>query len=72
MTTMTMRLDDADAQLVRKYADFEGKSISDFIRDAVFGWIEDQEDIAVLRKAVKEDDGARYTHDQVLAELDLK
>lgn len=71
MTTMTMRLDDADARLVRKYASFEGKSISDFIRDAVFEWIEDQEDLAALRKAMAEDDGIRYTHAEILKELGL-
>lgn len=71
MTTMTMRLDDADARLVRKYASFEGKSISDFIRDAVFEWIEDQEDLAALRKAMAEDDGTRYTHAEILKELGL-
>ena len=71
MTTMTMRLDDADARLVRKYADFEGKSISDFVRDAVFEWIEDREDLATLRKAMADDDGVRYSHAQVLEELGL-
>ena len=71
MATMTLRLDDADATIVRRYAKFEGKSISDFIRDTVFEWIEDQEDLAVLRQAVAEDDGVRYTQAQVLAELGL-
>ena len=71
MSTMTMRVDDADAAIVRKYAKFEGKTISDFIRDAVFEKIEDQEDLATLRAAIAEDDGARYSHEQVLAELGL-
>ena len=71
MTTMTMRLDEADAAVVRKYAAFEGKTISDFIRDAVFERIEDQEDLATLRAAIAEDDGVRYSHEQVLAELGL-
>lgn len=69
MSTMTMRVDDADAAIVRKYAEFEGKTISDFIRDAVFDKIEDQEDLATLRTAIAEDDGARYSHEQVLDEL---
>ena len=69
MATMTMRVDDADALLVRKYAAFEGKTISDFIRDAVFERIEDQDDLSVLRAAIAEDDGTRYSHDQVLSEL---
>lgn len=44
MSTMTMRIDDVDAAVVRKYAKFEGKTISDFIRDAVFEKIETQDD----------------------------
>ena len=71
MATMTMRIDDADAAVVRKYARFEGKTISDFIRDAVLEKIEDQQDLAALRSAIAEDDGTRYSHEQVLAELGL-
>lgn len=71
MATMTMRVDDADAKLIRKYAKFEGKTISDFIRDAVFNQIEDERDLATLRAAIEEDDGKRYSQAQVLKELDL-
>ena len=71
VSTMTMRIDDVDAAVVGKYAKFEGKTISDFIRDAVFEKIETQDDLAALRAAVEEDDGTRYTHAQVLAELGL-
>ena len=71
MPTMTMRLDETDAEVVRKYAEFEGKTISDFIRDAVFEKIEDQQDLATLREAIAVDDGVRYSHEQVLAELGL-
>ena len=71
MTTLTMRVDDVDASVVRKYAKFEGKTISDFIRDAVFEKIEDQEDLAALHAAVAQDDGERYSQAQVIAELGL-
>ena len=71
MTTMTLRMDDRDAEIVRNMARFEGKSISDFIREAVYEVIEDRMDLAELRKAVAKDDGTRYTNDQVLAELGL-
>ena len=71
MPTMTMRLDETDAEVVRKYAEFEGKTISDFVRDAVFEKIEDQQDLATLREAIAVDDGVRYTHEQVLAALGL-
>ena len=71
MATITMRVNDTDATIVRKYAKFEGKTISDFIRNAVFEKIEDQEDLETLRTAVAEDDGVRYTHEQALRELGL-
>ena len=71
MATMTVRLDDRDAAVVRRYAEFEGKSLSDFIRDAIFERIEDEQDLAELRAAIAEDDGVRYSHDEVLKELGL-
>lgn len=71
MATMTLRVDDADAELVRRYAAFEGQSLSDFIRTAVMERIEDSQDLEALRRAIAEDDGRRFSHDEVLAELGL-
>jgi RHH-type rel operon transcriptional repressor/antitoxin RelB len=71
MTTMTLRIDDDDAEIVRRYARFEGKSISEFIREAVFEKIEDEQDLSELREAIAADDGERYTQDEVLGELGL-
>ena len=58
-----------EAELIHKYAQLEGKTISDFIKDAVLEKIEDETDLAELRKAVAEDDGTRYTFEQVMDEL---
>ncbi|WP_293816211.1 type II toxin-antitoxin system RelB family antitoxin [uncultured Parolsenella sp.] len=71
MTTMTLRMDDADAEVVRKYAAFEGVSISDFLRDAVFEKIEDSQDLAGLRAAAAADDGVRFSLSDVKSELGL-
>lgn len=71
MTTMTLRMDDADAEVVRKYAAFEGVSISDFLRDAVFEKIEDSQDLADLRAAAAADDGVRFSLPDVKSELGL-
>ncbi len=71
MATMTLRVSDEDAELVRRYAAFEGKSLSDFMRDAIFEKLEDAEDLATLREAMRNDDGTRYTHKEVLKELGL-
>ena len=71
MATMTMRLDDDEAAVVRRYAEFSGVTISDFIRTAVMEKIEDQQDLATLTQALAEDDGTRVSHEDVLAELGL-
>ena len=39
--------------------------------EAVFEKIEDQQDLATLREAIAADNGVRYTHEQVLAQLGL-
>lgn len=71
VTIMSIWLNSSDAQLVRKHAALQGKSISNFTHDVVFERIEDQEDVAALRNVIAEDDGVRYTHAQVLDELGL-
>lgn len=69
MSTMTVRMSEEDAELVRKFADFEGVTISDFVRGAVLEKIEDAYDLQELRQAIAEDDGKRYSIDEVLEEL---
>ena len=69
MSTMTVRMSDEDAALVRKYADFEGVTISDFARSAILEKIEDSYDLQELREAIAEDNGGRFSIDEVLAEL---
>lgn len=71
MTTMTLRMDDADAEVVRKYAAFQGVSISDLLREAVFEKIEDDQDLADLQAAIASDDGHRFSLADVRAELGL-
>lgn len=71
MTTMTLRMEDADAEVVRRYAAFQGVSVSDLLRTAVFEKIEDGQDLADLRTAIAEDDGGRHSLADVRAELGL-
>ena len=71
MATMTLRMSDADAEVAKKYAAFEGKSFSDFAREAIFEKIEDGEDLEELRDAIAHDTGARHSQAEVLAELGL-
>ena len=67
---MTIRMDDNDAELVRKYARFEGVTLSDFARNAILEKIEDTHDLQELRDAIAHDTGERYSMDDILTDLD--
>lgn len=69
MVTMTVRMDEDDAELVRRFARFEGVTISDFARRAVLEKIEDAYDLQELREAIAQDSGERFSIDDVLSEL---
>ena len=70
MSTMTVRMNEQDAELVRKFAQFEGVTISDFARTAIQEEIDDSYDLQELRQAIAQDTGERFSIDEVLAELD--
>lgn len=63
MNTITVELSDEDAALVRKHADFEGVTISDFARPAILDKIEDSCDLQELREAIAEEGNNDCTHD---------
>ena len=69
MSTMTVRMSEQDAELVRKFAQFEGVTISNFARTAILEKIEDSYDLQELREAIAQDTGERFTIDEVLTEL---
>lgn len=69
MTTMTVRMDEHDAELVRRFAAFEGVTISDFARAAILEKIEDSYDLQELREAIAQDSGERFSINEVLDEF---
>lgn len=69
MSTMTVRMSDEDAELVRRFAQFEGMTISDFARAAILEKIEDIYDLQELRDAIAHDSGERFSIDEILTEL---
>lgn len=69
MSTMTVRMNEQDAELVRKFAQFEGVTISDFARTAILEKIEDSYDLQELRQAIAQDTGEHFTIDEILTEL---
>lgn len=69
MATMTVRMNERDAELVRRFAQFEGVTISDFARNAILEKIEDAYDLQELREAIAQDSGERFSIDDVVYEL---
>ena len=72
--TLSLRLSDEDATLIRRYADMNGMTVSELVRRSVIERIEDEFDLKLYEKA-KADfkaDPVTYTLDEVESELGLK
>lgn len=72
MSTISLRLNERDDALIRKYAELHHVDLSTFIRQAVIEKIEDEYDLTLFNKvweAEKEDE--RLSHDEVKKELGL-
>ena len=72
--TLSLRLSDEDATLIRRYADMNGMTVSELVRRSVIERIEDEFDLKLYEKAMAEfkADPVTYTLDEVESELGLK
>lgn len=71
--TISLRLNDEDTMLVRKYAEINKISVSELIRKAVLEKIEDEYDLEMFDRAIVEYDAdpVTYSLDEVERELGL-
>ena len=71
--TISVRLNEKDAELVKAYAKMNNVSLSDLVRNAILEKIENEYDLECYEKAIKEfkKDPKTYTLDEVKKELDL-
>ncbi len=71
--TISVRLDDDDSMLFKKYAAMNGMTLSELIRQSVIERIEDEFDLDVYEKAIKDyrADPITYSLDEVERELGL-
>ena len=71
---ISLRLDEEDAILFKKYAKFKGITVSELIRDSVIKRIEDEYDLKAYEEAMAEFrvNPITYSLDEVEKELDLK
>ncbi len=72
MSTISVRLNNREDALIRKYAELHGLELSSFIRQAAIEKIEDEYDLALFDQVwEKEKDQDRFSHDAVKKELGL-
>ena len=71
--TISLRLSEEDAKLIKDYAKINNISVSDLIRQAVIEKIEDEIDLTASNKAINQfkKDSKTYTLDEVEKELGL-
>ena len=72
--TISLRLNEADTMLFKKYAKLNGITVSELIRDSVIKRIEDEYDLKAYEEAMAEfrANPITYSLDDVEKELDLK
>lgn len=71
-TTITIRIDEDDKNLIQSYAKMHGKSTAEVLRDSALERIEDEFDIAELRAAMKSSDNTFMPHEEVMKKYGLR
>jgi len=72
MSTVSLRLNDKEDTLLRKYAELHNMDLSTFIRQAVIEKIEDEYDLSLFDKVWEEEQNQeRISHDDLKRELGL-
>ncbi|MBN2259816.1 MAG: CopG family transcriptional regulator [Clostridiales bacterium] len=72
MGTVSLRLNEKDDLLIRKYAELHNVDLSSFIREAVIEKIEEEYDLKLFNQVWEEEQENEYlSHDQLKKELGL-
>ena len=72
--TISLRLNEADSMLFKKYAEMNGISISELVRRSVLEHIEEEYDLQAYEEAIAEyhENPITYSLDEVEKELGLR
>lgn len=71
MTAISIRFNDNQYRKIKDLANFEGESITSYMRNAVLEKIEDEEDYADAVQTMNEDNGKTYSAQEVKEMLGL-
>ena len=71
--TISLRLNDDDTMIIKKYAELNKLTVSELIRQTVMERIEDEYDLEAFNKAMKEykETGISYSLEEVEKELGI-
>ena len=71
--TFSLRLNDEDSNLIKKYAELNGLTVSELLRKSVFERIEDEYDLKCYENAMEEykKDTTTFSHKDVVKMLDF-
>ncbi len=71
--TISVRLNEEDSRLFRKYAEMNNMTLSDLVRQAIMERIEDEYDLKIYYEAMEEfkKNPVTYTHEEVKKMLEL-
>ena len=71
--TISLRLNEADSMLFKKYAEMNGISVSELLRRSVLEHIEEEYDLQAYQEAIEEyrENPITYTLDEIEKELGL-
>ncbi|GAB2025053.1 type II toxin-antitoxin system RelB family antitoxin [Lactovum odontotermitis] len=61
MTVTSVRLNDAEYKVMKQFADLHGKSLSTMLKEALEAQIEDDFDLQLAERSLREDDGTRLS-----------
>lgn len=72
--TISLRLNEADSMLFKKYAEMNGISVSELVRRSVLEHIEEEYDLQAYKEAIAEyhENPITYSLDEVEKELGLR
>lgn len=71
MTTLTLKTTQQQDALIAHYLKAHKVSLEDLVTEILLEKLEDEADLQALQKAQAEDDGTRYTHQEMLEKLGL-
>lgn len=66
MSATAIRFDDGEKGWIQSYASVLGMSFSEFVRNAALDKVEEEADIKAYNEALMEDDGTRYSMNDVM------